>query len=65
MVEGFTQRRLPLVQPTYFQRAIEDEYLSRMIVYIHQDSRGTYGSPRVHKALKIERINVGKNVLNA
>lgn len=42
------------------QRAIEDEYLSRMIVYIHQDSRGTYGSPRVHEALKIEGINVGK-----
>lgn len=42
------------------QRAIEDAQLTRKIVQIHQDSRGTYGSPRVHEALKIEGIAVGK-----
>ena len=39
---------------------MDDAYLSRKIVHIHHDSRGTYGSPRVHEALKIEGINVGK-----
>ena len=31
-----------------------------MIVQIHKDSRGTYGSPRVHEALKQQGILVGK-----
>jgi transposase InsO family protein len=41
-------------------RAIADETLSTKIVQIHQDSRGTYGSPRVFKALKKQGIAIGK-----
>lgn len=41
-------------------RALEDEKLSTKIVQIHQDSRGTYGSPRVHQALKKQGVDVGK-----
>ena len=41
-------------------RAIEDEKLSTKIVQIYQNSRGTYGSPRVHQALKKQGIDVGK-----
>ena len=41
-------------------RAKEDETLSAKIIQIHQDSRGTYGSPRVHQALKKQDIAIGK-----
>ncbi len=41
-------------------RAIEDETLSTNIIKIHQDSRGTYGSPRVYNALKKQGIAIGK-----
>lgn len=41
-------------------RAVEDEKLSKNIIKIYQDSRGTYGSPRVYKALKKQGIAVGK-----
>lgn len=41
-------------------RAIEDKTLSARIVQIYKDSRGTYGSPRVHAALKKQGIAVGK-----
>jgi len=41
-------------------RAIEDEKLSTKIVQIHKNSRGTYGSPRVHQALKKQGVDVGK-----
>ena len=41
-------------------RAIEDEKLATKIVQIHQNSRGTYGSPRVHQALKKQGVDVGK-----
>lgn len=41
-------------------RALEDEILSTKIIQIHQNSRGTYGSPRVHQALKKQGIDVGK-----
>ena len=41
-------------------RALEDEKLSTKIVQIHQNSRGMYGSPRVHQALKKQGIDVGK-----
>jgi len=43
-------------------RALEDEKLSTKIVQIHQNSRGMYGSPRVHQALKKQGVN---NVLSA
>ena len=42
------------------QRRKEDRKLSAVIAQIHQDSRGTYGSPRVHEALKQRGILVGK-----
>lgn len=42
------------------QRAIEDKALAAKIKQIHQASRETYGSPRVHKALKTQGIAVGK-----
>jgi len=41
-------------------RAREDEQLSTKIIKIHNDSRGTYGSPRVYKALKKQGVKVGK-----
>ena len=41
-------------------RAIEDERLSTRISGIYKDSRGTYGSPRVHAALKKQGIAIGK-----
>ena len=45
---------------TESHRAIEDEALSTKIMKIHQDSRGTYGIPRVFKALKKQGIVIGK-----
>ena len=41
-------------------RAVEDETLSTKIIQIYKDSRGTYGSPRVHAALKKQGVAVGK-----
>jgi putative transposase len=41
-------------------RDIDDKILSSKIIKIHQDSRGTYGSPRVHQALKKQGVAVGK-----
>ncbi len=41
-------------------RAIEDKDLSYKIQKIHQESRGTYGSPRVHEVLKRQGIAIGK-----
>lgn len=38
------------------RRARDDEELSAEIARIHRDSRGTYGSPRVHQQLKREGI---------
>jgi len=38
----------------------DDADLSKNIFRIYQDSRGTYGSPRVHQALKRQGIAVGK-----
>jgi len=42
------------------QRSKDDVKLSATISQIHRDSRGTYGSPRVHEALKQRGISVGK-----
>ena len=41
-------------------RSIEDRQLAEKIVSIHRESRGTYGSPRIHESLKIEGIAIGK-----
>ena len=37
-------------------RSEDDEALSAEIARIHRDSRGTYGSPRVHEQLKREGV---------
>jgi len=41
-------------------RAIEDKVLSAKILTIHRESRGTYGSPRIHEALRQQGIAIGK-----
>ena len=41
-------------------RAVEDKVLSTKIVQIYKESRGTYGSPRVYKALKKQGVAIGK-----
>jgi len=41
-------------------REIDDEALGEAIVRIHQDSRGTYGAPRVHAALRREGYHVAR-----
>ena len=38
----------------------QDRDLSKKVIKIFDDSRGTYGSPRVHQALKRQGIAVGK-----
>ena len=42
-------------------RAQEDEALSVAIKAIHQESRETYGSPRIHVQLKRQGVHCGKN----
>lgn len=42
------------------RHSIEDKTLSTNIFNIYKKSRGTYGSPRVHQALKRQGIAVGK-----
>ncbi len=42
-------------------RAQQDVSLKHQIERVHQDSRGTYGSPRVYHALKDRGVEVGEN----
>ncbi len=42
------------------RRQLKDERLVSRIVQIHQRSKATYGSPRVHKALRKQGERVGK-----
>lgn len=42
------------------KRAREDAVLTKKIRQVHERSRGTYGAPRVHAALRDEDIRVGK-----
>lgn len=43
------------------ERALGDEVLASIIARIHHDSRGTYGSPRVHAELRLgSGIRVGR-----
>jgi putative transposase len=42
-------------------RAQADTDLERRIVAVHRDSRGTYGSPRVHRVLRANGQCVGEN----
>jgi putative transposase len=42
-------------------RALTDAWLTEKIRQIHQDSRGVYGSPRIHAELQLEhKIRVGR-----
>ena len=42
-------------------RAVQNSQLTERIRQIHLDSRGTYGSPRVHAELRFGGTRVGKN----
>ena len=43
------------------RRAVENEALTREIIGIHEDSRGTYGAPRVHAELRARGHRVSEN----
>ena len=47
-------------QHTPSARAREDAQLGERITTIHHESRGTYGSPRVHRQLRREGIRCGR-----
>jgi putative transposase len=42
-------------------RALADAWLTERIVVIHGESRGTYGARRVHAALRLQGIQIGRN----
>jgi putative transposase len=42
------------------QRTVTDVELTAKITEIHRASRGTYGAPRVHRALRDDGVHVGK-----
>lgn len=54
-------RVLEVAPSTYYEaisrepsaRALEDRELTGLIVEVHEDSRGTYGAPRVHAELRM------------
>jgi len=56
-----TCRVLEVAQSTHYEaikrqlsaRAVEDQELTGLIREVHQDSRGTYGSPRIHAELRM------------
>ena len=41
-------------------RAVEDEKLTRLIRVVHEESRGTYGVPRVQPELAAQGVRVGR-----
>jgi len=63
--QGFTMavtcRVLEVAPSTYYEaikrqpsaRAVEDQELTGLIGEVHQDSRGTYGAPRIHAELRM------------
>ena len=56
---GFYDWRARLVHPS--RRQMTDEFLTELIKQIHDASRRTYGSPRVHAELRLgEGIHVGE-----
>ena len=48
------------VRRSLSEHALKDQMLREMIVQVHQTSRRTYGSPRVHRQLKADGIAVGE-----
>ena len=82
-VQGFplavTCRVLEVALSTYYEaikrqpsaRAVEDQELTGLIREVHQDSRGTYGAPRIHAELRmglgfrIDRKRVARLMRNA
>lgn len=42
------------------QRSLQDAWLREQIRHIHERSRGTYGSPRVHAVLRRQGVRVGR-----
>lgn len=42
------------------KHAVEDRRLTKRILSIYQESRGTYGSPRIHQTLDRQGVKVGK-----
>ena len=42
------------------QRAVTDAELTEKITAIHAESKGTYGSPRVHQELRRRRVDCGR-----
>jgi putative transposase len=42
------------------RRSLQDASLLERIRYVHDQSRGTYGSPRVHAALRRQGVRVGR-----
>src|ERR1035437_7929326 len=55
-VNAYYQRRLAIPSP----RAVSDDELAKKITAIHTESKGTYGSPRVHRALRKQGTECGK-----
>jgi len=61
-------RLLKVSRAAYYQRlsgglsprAAADASITAKITSIHEDSRGTYGSPRVHRALRRQDLSCGK-----
>jgi len=53
---AYYQRRLAIPSP----RAVSDDELAKKITAIHTESKGTYGSPRVHRALRKQGTECGK-----
>ena len=58
---GIDQRLLRLAQPGPSEREQVDEELLADIERIYEDSKATYGSPRIHESLKDEGWRVGRN----
>ena len=56
-----TRRVLEVAPSTHYEaikrqpsaRAVEDQELTGLIVEVHEDSRGTYGAPRIHAELRM------------
>lgn len=42
-------------------RSQENEHLSQQIATLHQESRHTYGAPRIHAALNARGLQVGRH----